>query len=69
MNAALLLGASAIYDRAALARRYAMPLLLEEVGYRPPDSIAGRERDGERADALCGLLAVAEDQGVATLPG
>jgi mannan endo-1,4-beta-mannosidase len=68
VDAARALGASAIYDRAALAGRYAMPLLIEELGYLPPASVTGEARDRERAEVFSGLLAVAHAQRVAAFP-
>lgn len=66
IDAASLLGASALYNGAALARHYAMPLIVEELGYRPPDDAT--DRDAERAAVMRALLSTAHDQGLATFP-
>jgi mannan endo-1,4-beta-mannosidase len=61
-------GAAVILDRVRLARRYRMPLLLEELGYLPPAHVTGDARDAERAAVLGPLLALASEHGVATFP-
>jgi mannan endo-1,4-beta-mannosidase len=66
--AARTLGASIIHDRAALARRYGMPLLIEELNHPMPGRVQGRARDRERAEVLRALLAVADEHGLATFP-
>ena len=53
-------------DRARLAARFEMPLLIEELGYEPPRS--AQNRDAERAGALTSLLDVAAELGVPTFP-
>jgi endo-1,4-beta-mannosidase len=68
IDAAVLFGAELLYDRIALARRYSMPLLVEELGYRPPEDLSQAERDAERALVLRRLLAIAHAHGIATLP-
>jgi mannan endo-1,4-beta-mannosidase len=67
-GAARLLGAAVIHDRAVLARRYGMPLLIEELGHPMPARVQGLARDRERAEVLRALLAVADEHGVATFP-
>jgi hypothetical protein len=64
----VLFGAEVLYDRIALARRHSMPLLVEELGYRPPEQLSQQDRDAERASVLRRLLAIAHAHGVATLP-
>jgi mannan endo-1,4-beta-mannosidase len=66
--AARTLGAAVIHDRAALARRYGMPLLIEELNHPMPGRVQGRARDRERAEVLRALLAIADEHGVATFP-
>lgn len=68
IDSAVLFGAEVLYDRIALARRHAMPLLVEELGYRPPEDLSQDDRDAERATVLRRLLAIAHAHGVATLP-
>jgi mannan endo-1,4-beta-mannosidase len=63
---AVLLGAIRIYDAATIARRHAMPLIVEELGYIPPPH--ARDRDGERAEVLRRLLALASEQGLYGFP-
>jgi endo-1,4-beta-mannosidase len=62
------LGTAVIHDRAALARRYGMPLLVEELGHPMPARVRGVSRDRERAEVLRALLAVADELGIATFP-
>ena len=62
------LGAAVIRDRALLARRYGMPLLLEELGHPMPARMQGVARDRERAEVLRALLAVADELGIAAFP-
>ena len=66
--ASRLLGSAVIRDRAALARRYGMPLLLEELGHPMPGRVQGRARDRERAEVLRVLLATADEHGIAAFP-
>jgi hypothetical protein len=63
-----LLGAAVIHDRAALARHYGMPLLLEELNHPMPARVRGPARDRERAEVLRALLAIAHEHGIATFP-
>ena len=65
---AQLTGAAVIHDRALLARRYGMPVLLEELGHPVPVTIRGEARDRERAEVLRALLAVADAHGIASFP-
>ena len=62
------LGAAVIHDRTALARRYGMPLLLEELGHPMPARVQGVARDRERAEVLRALLAVTDELGIAAFP-
>jgi mannan endo-1,4-beta-mannosidase len=62
------LGAAVIHDRTLLARRYGMPLLLEELGHPMPARVRGVARDRERAEVLRALLAVADEHGIAAFP-
>ena len=66
--AAQLTGAAVIHDRAALARRYGMPLLLEELGHAMPPTVHGAARDRERGEVLRALLAVADGHAIASFP-
>jgi mannan endo-1,4-beta-mannosidase len=68
VDSAVLFGAEVLYDRIALARRHSMPLLVEELGYRPPEALSHADRDSERALVLRRLLSIAHAHGVATLP-
>ena len=58
-------GADAIRSRAELARRHRMPLLVEELGWRPA---SGADRDAERALVLGAWLRAAREEGVGALP-
>lgn len=58
-------GVDAIRERAAIARRYRLPLLVEELGWRGP---TGDDRDGERAVVLGAWLRAAREVGAAALP-
>jgi mannan endo-1,4-beta-mannosidase len=53
-------------DRAELATRVGMPLLVEELGYEPP--VGALDRDAERARVLGSLLRVAAELRLATFP-
>ena len=53
-------------DRARLAERFAMPLLIEELGYEPPRN--AQDRDAERAHVLGSLLRVAAELRLPTFP-
>jgi mannan endo-1,4-beta-mannosidase len=53
-------------DRADLADRFGMPLLVEELGYEPPRSAQGR--DAERAHVLRALLRVTAELRLPTFP-
>jgi mannan endo-1,4-beta-mannosidase len=61
----LRLGAETIRGRARLARRHGMPLLVEEVGWKPGP---GEDRDAERAILLGAWLREAAAEGVGVLP-
>jgi endo-1,4-beta-mannosidase len=58
--------ARALHERSALAERHGMPLLVEELGYRPPDD--AEDRDAERSEVLRSLLAIVHEAGLAALP-
>ena len=63
-NAAIAAGISVIDDRAALATRLGVPLLIEELGW-----VQGNTTDdAERAAVMSGWLAHAQSLGVSTLP-
>ncbi len=62
---AIALGDQLIRDRSELARLHGMPLLVEELGWPPPE---GTDRDAERAEIYRGWLAAAHDEEVATAP-
>ena len=62
---AVALGRAAIAERSAIARAHRMPLLVEELGHRPPP---GASEDDERAVVLGAWLREARRQGVAALP-
>jgi mannan endo-1,4-beta-mannosidase len=53
-------------DRARLAERFGMPLLIEELGYEPPQN--AQDRDAERARVLGSLLRVAAELQTPTFP-
>lgn len=55
----------AVRDRAAIARRHRLPLLVEEVGWR---GIGGDDRDGERGVFLGAVLRAAREEGVGAMP-
>lgn len=57
---------SVLRDRAALARRHGLPLLLEEVGWKP--SATGRDGDVERALLYRDWLRIARELEVGALP-
>jgi mannan endo-1,4-beta-mannosidase len=59
------LGAGIIRETAAVADDLGLPLVIEELGWKPPD---GADRDAERAAIYEGWLAVAHDAGLATMP-
>ncbi len=59
------LGVDAIRERAALARRHGLPLVVEELGWRGGE---GADRDAERALVLGAWLRAAREQGVAAFP-
>ncbi|HUT76078.1 MAG TPA: cellulase family glycosylhydrolase, partial [Polyangia bacterium] len=59
------IGAGIIRERAAVADEAGLPLVIEELGWRPP---AGADRDAERAAIFEGWLAVAHHEGLATMP-
>lgn len=61
---AIEVGAEVIEDRARLCRRLKVPLLVEELGWKLPTGTP----DAERAAVMQGLLRVAEEQQVGTLP-
>jgi len=65
VDAAIDLGAEIIRDRARVALDNGLPLVVEELGWIPPD---GADRDAERAEVYEGWLAVAHDEGLATMP-
>jgi len=58
-------GDAALRERAHLAQRMKMPLLLEEANWQPH---AERTYDGERAEVLSAWLATANELSVGTLP-
>ena len=60
------LGADTIRERAALARHHGLPLLVEEMGWRPEGD--GDVGDAERALLYREWLRVARDEGVGALP-
>ncbi len=60
------LGRDTINARAALAQSYRMPLLVEELGWRPTADRA--DRDGERAIVLGAWLDTADHAQVGTVP-
>ncbi len=62
---AIEIGAGIIRERAAAADDAGLPLVVEELGWKPPE---GADRDVERADVFEGWLAVAHDAGLATMP-
>jgi mannan endo-1,4-beta-mannosidase len=64
--AAIAMGAGLLLDRARLARRYGLPLIVEEIGYKTPR--VAREPDRERATVMRSLLAVARRLGLSTFP-
>jgi endo-1,4-beta-mannosidase len=66
VSAAIAVGAGLMLDRARLARRYGLPLIVEEIGYKAPSF--ARDADRERATVMRGLLAVARRLGLATFP-
>jgi mannan endo-1,4-beta-mannosidase len=57
-------GAAIIEDRAAAAEELGMPLVVEELGWKP----LAEDRDAERAAVYEGWLAMAHDLGLATAP-
>jgi mannan endo-1,4-beta-mannosidase len=65
IQTAIEVGAETIRDRVDIAISYSMPLLLEEFGWLPPE--AG-DKDAERGTVERGWLAVAHDEGIASLP-
>ena len=66
IRAAVDAAASVMRDRAELALRVGMPLLIEELGYEPP--AGALDRDAERAQVLRSLLGVAAELRLATFP-
>ncbi|MCP4599405.1 MAG: cellulase family glycosylhydrolase [Proteobacteria bacterium] len=65
IDQAIGIGARLIRDRSELAKFHNMPLLVEEFGWPAPKSA---NRDAERAEIYRGWLAMAHDEGVATVP-
>ena len=66
IDAAVKTAVAVMRDRALLAARYEMPLLIEELGYEPP--LNAQNRDAERARALSSLLRVAAELRIPTFP-
>jgi len=64
-EAAIEWGESTLRERAEVAEEAGMPLLLEEVNWKPD---AESDRDGERATVLAAWLELADTLGVGTLP-
>jgi mannan endo-1,4-beta-mannosidase len=62
---AMAFGALAIRQRAQVARDAGLPLLLEELNWKPEHT---SDRDGERATVLAHWLEVAREEQVAALP-
>jgi hypothetical protein len=62
---AIRMGADAISQRALIAQRHGMPLLVEEMGFRPEP---GDDRDVTRALVLGSWLRAAANHEVGTLP-
>ncbi|MDB4975148.1 MAG: cellulose-binding, family [Myxococcaceae bacterium] len=65
VEAAIGAGERTLRERAAVAHQAGLPLLLEEVNWKPA---ASSERDAERATVLGAWLSVADDLGLGTLP-
>jgi mannan endo-1,4-beta-mannosidase len=65
IEAAIEIGAGIIRERAEVAGELGLPVVIEELGWKPPD---GADRDAERAAVFEGWLAVAHDEGLATMP-
>lgn len=63
---ATMLGAARLHRCARIARRHGLPLLVEELGYRPPPT--ARDLDHERAAVLGALLAICDELELGTLP-
>lgn len=61
---AVALAAAVLRDRAALARAYGVPLLLEEFGWKT----GAHTLPAERQQVMRGMLQAARDEGVGTLP-
>lgn len=64
-EAAIAWGEATLKQRARVARELGMPLLLEEVNWKPD---AEGDRDAERATVLDAWLGLADDLGVGSLP-
>jgi mannan endo-1,4-beta-mannosidase len=64
-QAAIAYGEASLWERAEVAERARMPLLLEEVNWLPRSD---RDRDRERATVLSAWLGLAADLGIGTLP-
>jgi mannan endo-1,4-beta-mannosidase len=64
-EAAIRWGEDTLRERAEVARALGMPLLLEEVNWKPDPT---SERDGERATVLDAWLGLADGLGVGALP-
>ncbi|MCP4679509.1 MAG: cellulase family glycosylhydrolase [Deltaproteobacteria bacterium] len=65
IDEAIQIGAAIIRDRVEVSREVGLPLVIEELGWEPP---AASDRDAERAAIYEGWLAVAHEEGVATMP-
>lgn len=65
IDEAVRIGAAILRQRAALAERHGLPLMLEEFGWDPPD---GAEQDRERAAVYRGWLSVAHELDIPTAP-
>lgn len=69
VGAAIAWGEKTLLERSAVARAAGLPLLLEEVNWKPPRRVEDAHvRDVERARVLSAWLEVAHGLGVGTLP-
>lgn len=66
IESAIQIGASIIRERAQLARQLGLPLVIEELGWKPPAN--SLDRDDERAAIYRGWLATAHEEQLATWP-
>ncbi len=65
IHEAIQIGAAVIRDSVAVSREVGLPIVIEELGWVSPTA---SDRDVERAAIYEGWLAVAHDEGVATMP-